>query len=1032
MVPSEAPRSTEDNNDDNWAKAVGMLTGWEMPPRDTLFDTVKGNDEIPLMHVRLLKEGGPDYDALFNRPVAGSRGWRSFNTDYTIPFYAPDEELQGGGVVPAGKSLYRWRAYITFLGHVVGTPTRGWGAVVGDAGTNPALTTTGLDNTGDTDLTWDTTPLAKYIQGSVDAVNYLLHHNTTHGFRYAGVGVPDAAYVDLHSFTEVAEVFETAVTFFEKSAATIDGWDTENIGEGSDSWDGTGAAIFKDLIHKLARNYEGYADQVGGAGRIPFFIGSKSDPARALEELRLTLRTQAKNLSAAWSSWMSLPGPFGGNPHGVLYGVLEEVQYALAGQDYDFDSKTTVTGDKSSGFSSITDMSVITGPNFKNGITTDGIFGEVATYGPPTASATWKAIGQKAVDRWKQYAQENIAVAGAEARLAIQEAFTEAAKAFDTKIVDKDTRSLSEISTKEQADAEKKKLEAANAATAAENKRLADEAEKNRLEALRLAAEDRAKADADRLKNERQAAEDRAQQQADRLENKRLAAEAREQQEKDRLENKRLADEEKAEAKAAAAAAKAEADQEKAEAKAAAAAAKAEADQEKAEVKAQNAQDRAEAKQTQEEARQRTAEQQASALALAARQRAEAKQEKDEEKAEAKAAQAAAKVEADQEKAEAKAEQAAAKAEADQEKAEVKAQNAEDRAKAEQAQEKAEQQAAVDRAAALKEQAAAKTEADQEKAEVKAQNAQDRAKAEQAQEEAKQQAAVDRAAALQDQAEAKSEATAGRDAAEKESARQEAAASQQYEQARAEAEAEAEQDRTEARQDYDRQIAAGVDEDVAREDYDRRIGEIDASEREALQQARQAAAGAGSSGTGNGDLSELIRQRIADLPQPPDLSSYYPSGDSGSANSSVFADNLYGQDDPTSALGRPGENETASSGASTGSGGTPMMPPMSPRGGGDSGGTNERARNVYEPTGGRSGRAANAARATEEQEHRVVRGTTPTSSNSPFMPPMTGGQGAGGNGQRTESNDRERTTWLAEDEDVWGTDEGGAPQALGR
>lgn len=49
----------------------------------------------------------------------------------------------------------------------------------------------------------------------------------------------------------------------------------------------------------------------------------------------------------------------------------------------------------------------------------------------------------------------------------------------------------------------------------------------------------------------------------------------------------------------------------------------------------------------------------------------------------------------------------------------------------------------------------------------------------------------------------------------------------------------------------------------------------------------------------------------------------------------------------------------------------------------------------------------------------------------PFAPPMAGGMGPQQN-QSTESGDRERTTWLAEDEDVWGTDEGGAPQALGR
>lgn len=46
----------------------------------------------------------------------------------------------------------------------------------------------------------------------------------------------------------------------------------------------------------------------------------------------------------------------------------------------------------------------------------------------------------------------------------------------------------------------------------------------------------------------------------------------------------------------------------------------------------------------------------------------------------------------------------------------------------------------------------------------------------------------------------------------------------------------------------------------------------------------------------------------------------------------------------------------------------------------------------------------------------------------PFMPPMGGAPGAGGQQDR----DRERTTWLAEDEDVWGTDPDCAPAVIGR
>jgi hypothetical protein len=47
-----------------------------------------------------------------------------------------------------------------------------------------------------------------------------------------------------------------------------------------------------------------------------------------------------------------------------------------------------------------------------------------------------------------------------------------------------------------------------------------------------------------------------------------------------------------------------------------------------------------------------------------------------------------------------------------------------------------------------------------------------------------------------------------------------------------------------------------------------------------------------------------------------------------------------------------------------------------------------------------------------------------------MMPPMMPMGGGAGGGQ--QEKDRERTTWLAEEEDVWGTDPGVAPSVIGR
>ncbi|MER6410061.1 AAWKG family protein [Streptomyces humidus] len=89
----------------------------------------------------------------------------------------------------------------------------------------------------------------------------------------------------------------------------------------------------------------------------------------------------------------------------------------------------------------------------------------------------------------------------------------------------------------------------------------------------------------------------------------------------------------------------------------------------------------------------------------------------------------------------------------------------------------------------------------------------------------------------------------------------------------------------------------------------------------------------------------------------------------------------------------------------------------------------DRVRSGYadtDPAVNGTGRAT-GARAATTAEQAAARATT--SSGMPFIPP---GAGAGPGGQSTQSEDRTRTTWLSEDEEVWGTDEAAAPAVLGR
>ncbi|MGW2250927.1 hypothetical protein ACWCXH_12075 [Kitasatospora sp. NPDC001660] len=79
---------------------------------------------------------------------------------------------------------------------------------------------------------------------------------------------------------------------------------------------------------------------------------------------------------------------------------------------------------------------------------------------------------------------------------------------------------------------------------------------------------------------------------------------------------------------------------------------------------------------------------------------------------------------------------------------------------------------------------------------------------------------------------------------------------------------------------------------------------------------------------------------------------------------------------------------------------------------------------LTEQAAGRRG-AANLAQEEAQLQGRNV--ATSGGGMPPMMPP--GGMGAGG---QQEGKERQRTTWLAEDEEVWGTDEGAVSGVIGR
>ncbi|MGW1411547.1 AAWKG family protein, partial [Streptomyces sp. NPDC002403] len=554
------------NNDDYWKKAVDMLTGYVLPDRKKLFDDLKGNEGIPLMHVRM-----PHTDSRFSPGFVSGGGWRYNNTDYVIPFFNIPKSWESDP--GAGYTLDRWWVYITILGTVGGEnhlPPSGEDNWAGTESTSEYLKSTGRYNKEGEYIKWNTRPLAQYARGSANALSQIVYYPyNTRGFNDRGLGVDDSAYVDLLSFTEAGRAFDRAVNFFEDGAERMKEWDGKEIGDGSDTWSGTGASLFKHLIHKLRKNYEGYTEQLyGGAshGTEVSLDGYplSSKPARALAYAQSVIRLEAENLYNTWLAWKETS-----SPQRWLYDLLQEARFGLFDNQYDH--------------TDIDEQSYISTAGFRQMITIEG-----KDYGAPSDLNTWKAIGEEAVRRWDHHAQEWLSAAGAESIARINEALRDVVKAFDDKLSDRDHQSLSEIANKEQANKDRKQ----NEKDRKQNEEDRKKAEKDRDEAKKQNDKDRKQAEKDRDEAKKQNEEDRKQAEKDRDEAKKQNDKDRAQARKDQDEARAKNDQDRAQARKDQDEARAKNDKDRAR-----------AEQDRDEARQQNEKDRAQARKDQDEAR---------------------------------------------------------------------------------------------------------------------------------------------------------------------------------------------------------------------------------------------------------------------------------------------------------------------------------------------------------------------------------------------------------------------------------------------
>ncbi|QKV96025.1 AAWKG family protein [Streptomyces sp. NA02950] len=878
------------NNDDNWKHAVDMLTGYVLPEQETVITALTGNEGIPLMHVRLERiqnsKAYPEFISL--------GGWRKSNTDFVFPYFRHDEDGQRDVSVNQDW-VSHYIANITFLGRSGGADSipSGSDSYLLEQHTSGVLQKEGMWNhpgEGGTYVSYDTTALERYVNGSYWALHKLVFPEySTQGYEDRGIAVPDDGYVDLRSFTEVAMAFDRAAKFMVEAADAMLTWDSKDIGKGSKSWDGTGANIFKEFVHKMGKNYEEYADRVSGGkyGYIPTVsidgVTVGSPAARAIIDLQNVLYNEAVNLHNAWAGWRPES-----NPYRWLYDMLMDGFQTSFSIQHDQIAFSGDTGKPGSG------TYTYALPGFEN---TVRIYG--TDYGPPNEASTWKLIGEEAVKKWQTGINNWLGNAAEHAIVAIQDAMGNAADALKKiNLQGAGGISLSTIADKEAMKKEKNDAKAAqddllnkqnkaqedllnkqrdeqNKAAKAQDELLkAQKAAQDEAARAQKAAQDEAaraqKAAQDsaaRAQKEQEEAQEKAQAQAAAAQKEQQDEAARAQKAAQDSAARAQKEQEEAQEKAQAQAAAAQKEQQDeaaraqkaAQADSTAAQAKAQAQNEadRAQAEADRQQQRADQKKAQAEALAR--QDKASADAEAARNKAQAQNEAD--RAQAKndaAAQAAAatrlaeqqQAEAKKDRAEQKAQEKKASADAEAAQKKAEAQNEADRAQAEadRQQQQADQKRAEAEALARQDKASADAEAAQKKAE--AQNEADRAQAEadRQQQQADQKRAEAEALARQDKASADAEAAQKKAQAQADQARQEALrnsseASADAEQAKADAKADLQHQFDDARSDRDAaEQAADRKEADAKREFEQHKAEAEAQRDQAEQQADRARA----------------------------------------------------------------------------------------------------------------------------------------------------------------------------------------------
>ncbi|MFE2977353.1 AAWKG family protein [Streptomyces sp. NPDC059258] len=498
----------EDRNaasSDNWADLVHHITGYPVPKRSEIFDTLRSDHGGKLFRMDIKERS-------LSLLVKDSGFLQNKGQDYDIWFF------------DSGKKRSIMQARIVFEGRVKA------GDEIIFAGTdstdvNDVSVREGNEFTDYNKDKFSTIPLARYMNGPRAALMALLKGNSGDG-RFSGEVAKEGDAVDLESFTRAGYSFDYAAKFFKDHAPLLKDWE-DRFGRDDASWKGEAAEVFRSLIKKIRENYDNYVEtfnETAGSGDATGTGGTVY--SRALSLGRSHLEQAARDLLGHWLTWAQSDYY---DPHRVLRYVLDDLAQWV---DTENVAKTDITS---------TTYRYTTSVSHKP----QAGFSQVhPDYGDLTDIANWAKVGDKAVDIWSRAVDDMLVEPAREVQSRLNNHFLDLSKDFSENVPEpKSTSTASEEYEEKKLEEEKEKINEENE----ENRRYQDELrEEQRLqreEDKRLQEELRKEQEEQREEDRKYQDELREEQRLQREEDKKLQDELREEQNQQREEDRKYQDE---------------------------------------------------------------------------------------------------------------------------------------------------------------------------------------------------------------------------------------------------------------------------------------------------------------------------------------------------------------------------------------------------------------------------------------------------------------------------------------------------------